>query len=142
MEMKKINIIGERQTGKSTLLIHSMFVHLIDKQLPTEFTMIASAPNVGMRRILFDGLIDRLKESGIKYTASVDFISVEGRMCKFLAPLPSEFIGRNFDYVFLDNVDYFDKRFLDFIDMIIRPNVIVVQTQEDKSTQNAVIPVK
>lgn len=131
--MKKIKIVGERRTGRSTMLINSMFVHLIDDTLKEDLVMIASASNAMGRQQLNNGLVEKLSSSKINFSASINKIEVNGRTCLFLPPDPRSFIGIKFDYVFLDNVEFFDSRFIDFIDTIIRPNVIVVQTHEEKS---------
>lgn len=136
--MKKLQILGERQSGKSTMLVESMFVHLTDESLRKDLIMVASSHNKIAIRHLKKALINKLAANKLEVNVveKENLIQVGDRTCLFLDPTPGAFIGRSFDYVFLDNADFLGNNFLNFIDMIVRPYAVVIQTQDIKSFFN------
>jgi len=126
--MKKITISGDRRVGKTSFLANSIINHLTDPRVKSEACLVASAPSQGMVRNLHNRIIEQLKLTGEKFSYDYNEIRVGDKKCRFVSPDPIYFIGLQIDYIFLDEATYFPKSFLDFIDTIMRPNVVVIQT--------------
>lgn len=127
----RITVTGDRCSGRTTLLINSIVAHLTDPRLKDDVQLIASAGVQSQNRNLFERILNELQARDVEVTRAVHTyleIEVGKRKLRIVPAKPESFIGHQFDYVFLDNFDFMDKGFQLFMDEIIRPFVVVVQT--------------
>jgi len=137
MKNKILKLSGDRQSGRTTFLVNSIFVHLLDPSLSNDISLVVSAPTTGSRLLLAENIISKLEKANENFSSSRDVgeikIIVGKKVCRIVPPEPRFFIGHKINYIFLDNADYLDEAFKDFIDLIMRPNVVVLQTVEQES---------
>lgn len=127
--MKKISKGGNRQSGKTTTLIDSILSHITDQRTKPGASLIVSGANYLNTRYLNKLVIEKLTESKIGFIANGDKILVENKRVSFVAPQMQNYICVDIDFIFLDDVEQMESNFMEFIDTIIRPHVVVIQTR-------------
>jgi predicted AAA+ superfamily ATPase len=138
-ELKRINTIsGTRRSGKTEILANSIFAHLMDASLKDKRILVYTASS-----FMINDLLERITKklptdknisiskanSSAKITCNdttATFKTVGINKTEF--PFMEDFIGRQVDYLFLDQVDYMPTEFTKFIDTFVRPNIVVIQT--------------
>lgn len=139
--MKDHIIIGGRQTGRSTLLVNSIFVHFIDELFKESFDMVVAAPTRTMVMDLKEEVVKKLDAADVNFSHSVDRISVGNRNCKFIFGGSSDRLrGLGFDFLFIDNVDLMSDEFTEYVDTCVRPQAVVIQTMERKTPFSRDVP--
>lgn len=134
--MKNIKISGDRQLGKSNILVDSIVTHVLDEGVKSDVKIVVTAPNQASRKTLQSLVAKVLHQKGVEFRSVIPIatgngsITIQDKTITFLIPEMKYFIGRQIDYVFIDRSDMMEAGFTDFIDTIIKPFVIVVETQD------------
>ena len=133
--MAKVSITGGRKAGKTTFLIDSIVGHITDPELKTDASLVVCAPDKQMLKLIQDAVVAKLERRKVTFAhrsvSRKGSITVDNKTIKFLPTEYTLFIGISIDYLFLDNVEQMPVEFMSFIDMIMRPSVIVIQTYDD-----------
>lgn len=133
--MAKVSITGGRRAGKTTFLIDSIVGHITDPELKTDASLVVCAPTQHMIKLIKDAVVAKLERRKVIFShrsgSNRNSITVDNKTIKFLPTTYSLFIGISIDYLFLDNVEQMPVEFMSFVDMIMRPSVIVIQTYDD-----------
>jgi hypothetical protein len=136
--MKKITITADRLGGKTKMLSDSIVTHMLDPNLKPDLRLVVTAPYKVMLDQLRESVRDKMPDvPGFKYviTGTSSYIELGKRRINFLMPQMQEMIGREMDYLFVDNIDLMPKGFQDFLDAIVRPYIVVIQTASSPETK-------
>lgn len=129
--MNKVSITGGRGIGKTVVLVDSIVGHITDPELKEDAALIVCSATIQMNRTIKEAIVAKLQRRKVKFSHRNNKITVGKKSIKFLRAEYSQFIGVDIDYIFIDNIGAMPEEFVKFIDMIMRPNVVVVQTYED-----------
>jgi tRNA(Met) C34 N-acetyltransferase TmcA len=134
--MKSLKISGDRQVGKSNILAESIMTHILDDGIKNNVNIVATAPTISARKALQASVTKKLNDVGVEFRSVIPMASGNGsinlnnnRSITFVVPNMKYFVGREIDYIFIDNSDMMEVGFMDFINMVMKPFVIVVETQ-------------
>jgi hypothetical protein len=129
--MNKVSITGGRQIGKAALLVDSIVGHITDPELKDDAALVVCSATPQMNRAIKEAVVAKLQRRKVKFSHRNNKITIGKKSIRFLRAEYSQFIGISIDYIFIDNVGLMPGEFVKFVDMIMRPNVVVIQTYED-----------
>ncbi len=135
--MRKLRLEGERGSGKTTQLANIIVNHLTDPSIKPETGLLAVAPNQMMVKLLFEKVCNMLLDRKILIQRAVHTprmeIVIDGRKIVFSHATPNAIVTNKVDYLFIDEVDYIQKEFMDFVNVVARGAAVVIQTGAPKS---------
>lgn len=125
--MKKINITGERQSGKTTLLVQSIIYHLTDDTLPDDTTILICAPGFYHMKALEKLVDSKLPFESVLRRGNREIIMKSGKKAMFIYDSPNVVRGTVPNYIFIDNGDLMSDQFKDTINSM-RGFSVVIET--------------
>jgi len=135
-KMSDIVRIGPRQNsvirprpGKTNLLIDSIVIHLIDKTLDKEFTILAVSPNLTSSEFFKKMLIDKLTSFDVSFKEKLNSVLVGKRECLFIPASDHYSHGKNIQYLYINNIHLINEKFLTPLYASVLPCVIF-QTED------------
>jgi hypothetical protein len=127
-----------KSAQKSKVLVDAIILYLTDVTNPDEGVYFLGTPSIGQSKYMMDDIIHALtlRKVGFKYWNSNgnQKIIVGNKTLQVVAannPMPA-MIGCRIDALFVQDFYRMPAGFQDFVDLILRPCVIVIQTDSQR----------